>query len=682
MDFDDEDKPKEVSKTRRFAPGRAGKSKPKPKPEEKADPPSQTDTPSESVSKSEHDVDAKSAGPKVEPEVYNGAVKMEIDSKVDKELESTEAELMEEDQLPLQEEEKVEEEEDFVVREIDVFFNPSIDANTKLYVLQYPLRPSWRPYEMDERCEAVRVNPSTSQVEIDLSMDVHSRNYDSKFGSELHMTKQTLTTTWKQPPTLDYAVGVLSGDKLHLNPVHAVAQLRPSMEYLSSKKKHAEATGESVGTSKRQNKGVQASTDQKPIPEENWVALKYHGLQSEFCSRYLNGMMANGNSSIDFNMSPDVYINSLCRGESSRNSESRDSSKRVLTSLPLEERVQKLLCQGPPLFRYSVLKHYAPEFSDNDFLKVLQDYAWLVQGLWTPKTRLLQLDGPQEASRDYVLMLFSKGSTITYSEVAATGRLKEKITSMLTKFAKERPLLCDWKFKEPADVSFIKSYKEIANKQEIFWKALDEKLTPKITQGGKSRADNLRNGVGKNPSGTVKPEIPTTLSDKGGSSRNAIHRFVGQKMSEDIRRAILKALKKVFQSHKVCSYETICQRLRDLAVSTSNNPKADSGMAQQVALAVDAHKEELQQIISEVTVDIHGSFVYKLSPDHPEHDPLRSVVIDLLLGNSPGAKLMRADVFVAGETVLRRKITSNEYQKVMHDLCESSSSGWVLQKPR
>lgn len=218
MDFDDEDKPKEVTKARRFAPGRAGKSKPKPKPEptasEKAEPSSSQANapPSESVSKSEHDVDAK-----VEPQVFNGPVKMEIDLKVDKEPETTtteDVEMMEEDHhhLPLQEEE----EEDVVVREIDVFFNPSIDANTKLYVLQYPLRPSWRAYEMDERCEEVsllihssvslcillcsnllfyvslkvRVNPSTSQVEMDLSMDVHSSNYDPERGSKLRMTKQ------------------------------------------------------------------------------------------------------------------------------------------------------------------------------------------------------------------------------------------------------------------------------------------------------------------------------------------------------------------------------------------------------------------------------------------------------------------------------------------------------------
>ncbi|KAJ4870863.1 SIN-like family protein [Raphanus sativus] len=234
MDFDDEEKQKDVSKTRRFAPGRARKPKPDPTPVH----PSQTDAPSES-----------------------------------------------------------------------------------LYVLQYPLRPSWRAYEMDERCQEVRVNPSTSEVEIDLSMDVHSTNYDSKSASELHITKQTLTTTWKPPPKLDYAIGVLSGDKLHLNPVHAVPQLRPSMKYLSSKRKQAEAPEESARTSKKQNKVVQASKDQKPLlHEENWVSLKYHGLESDSHSRYLTKMMASENFTIDFNMSREAYINSLCRGESSRNS--------------------------------------------------------------------------------------------------------------------------------------------------------------------------------------------------------------------------------------------------------------------------------------------------------------------------------------------------------------------------
>lgn len=129
MEFDDEeDKPKEVTKTRRFAPG---KSKPKPLGS------------AVTLSKIEHHVvDAKL--PKVEPEVYTGSVKMEIGSKLNKEPETTEPELMEVDEIPLQEEEEEEEDEDVVVREIDVFFNPSIEANTKVPSFTMISLDSWK----------------------------------------------------------------------------------------------------------------------------------------------------------------------------------------------------------------------------------------------------------------------------------------------------------------------------------------------------------------------------------------------------------------------------------------------------------------------------------------------------------------------------------------------------------
>lgn len=34
------------------------------------------------------------------------------------------------------------------------------------------------------------MKPATAEVEIDLSIDVNSKNYDSDFGSKLKMTKQ------------------------------------------------------------------------------------------------------------------------------------------------------------------------------------------------------------------------------------------------------------------------------------------------------------------------------------------------------------------------------------------------------------------------------------------------------------------------------------------------------------
>ncbi|KAG2606368.1 hypothetical protein PVAP13_4NG121400 [Panicum virgatum] len=119
------------------------------------------------------------------------------------------------------------EEEDFVVREIDVYFTPKpFDDDTKLYIMQYPLRPCWRPYELNEICEEVRVKPLRSEVEVDLSVNKQSENYDQE--APLGLTKQTLSSS-KAEDVSDYAVGVLKGNLVHLNHIDAVVQLRPSM---------------------------------------------------------------------------------------------------------------------------------------------------------------------------------------------------------------------------------------------------------------------------------------------------------------------------------------------------------------------------------------------------------------------------------------------------------------------
>lgn len=48
----------------------------------------------------------------------------------------------------------------------------------QLYVLQYPLRQRWRPYELDDRCEKVRLKPGTAEVEVEMSVQVNSENFD------------------------------------------------------------------------------------------------------------------------------------------------------------------------------------------------------------------------------------------------------------------------------------------------------------------------------------------------------------------------------------------------------------------------------------------------------------------------------------------------------------------------
>ncbi|KAB2005106.1 hypothetical protein ES319_D11G246900v1 [Gossypium barbadense] len=583
------------------------------------------------------------AEPKAEQSISNGAVKMEIDEETKEDEILTEANR----------EEDPGEEEDMVVREIDVFFTPSIDADAQLYVLQYPLRPCWRPYELDERCKEVRVKPDSGEVEIDMSVDVDSNNYDSESGSKLKMTKQTLSSSWLPPRPSGYAVGVLMGDKLHLNPIHAVVHLRPSLAHLKSgvsKRKDTVAAeaevavkvepndGKAAGPSAKQNQKVQSSTEQKAEDKECWVPLKYHSSISDFSAQYLQKMMAEQSSPIEFTLNPYDYVDSLCPLPSNNNKAQR-LSRRLLCSIPLEDRLKKLLTEGRPFHHFNTLKrHYAPDDPMEEVFEVLQKHALL-------------------------------NPFISYDKVnhLSTSR-KEEVKGFLKILAIESPPLKGWKLKENTDENFKKEYPDIVKKQEQIWKAGEDNVTNHIWRGAKG-------GPGRTKPGTV------IKSEKAGNSDKVARKVApgahaGRTMSDETREAIPKALKKVFQTYKVCSLQLIRKGLRDLALSQSTLPKADARLVVKAAYGADAPEHELQDVVSQVAVELHGGlFVMKSSQENPECDPLREVVINLLCVKD---KLKKAEVTAAAQVNLKRDITNNEYNKVMSDFCEYKGNWWVL----
>lgn len=656
MDLDGLDEPSKVRKPpSRFAPTSKKpqpKSKPKPKPEPQESVPV-APKPDPSVSNTAEDAKPKidDTLSKTETGVSNGNVKMEIDAK-----EERGAAVKENDPMDV---DKEEDEDDVVVREIDVYYTPSVDPNTQLYVMQYPLRPCWRPYELDERCKEVRVKPKSTEVEVDLSID-DTKNYDPDIASRLNMKKQTLSSSWSPPPATGYAVGVLIGNKLHLNPIHAVVQLRPSMDYLSSGnskgKKNATSgedsnEGKPLGLPKKQSKQMSSGNEQKPDVEESWIPLKYHGSKSDLSSRYLQNMVAPESSTIEFAMSPYDYMSSLCPGISNNNIKLNGPSRRVLLSLPLEERIKRLFLEGPPIHRFAALRHLIPNDSIEDLLIVLQEYGQLVQGLWVPKTSLLfpnpkPTEKVKLAARDYILLLFSKSLVVTPSELNVP--MKPLILkSFLNIFAVERPSFKDWKFKENVDTLFVELYPDIVRKQEQAWEVMGKNISAAFDRAGKSVSKNV----------ITKPK---------------------KTMTDETREALRKALPKVLQTHKVCSFQMICQGLRQLAISQSTLPKADPRIAVAAASGAEAPPEELQEVISEVATNIHGFYVLKSSPEHPDFDPLRKVVIGLFLARGPNANIKKSEVQAAARLELKKEPSNSEYIKVMTDLCESKGSAWVL----
>ncbi|KAL0332515.1 UNVERIFIED_CONTAM: hypothetical protein Scaly_2153000 [Sesamum calycinum] len=649
MDLDELlDGPSQVTnRPSRFAP-KGSKFKPRPKTEpSQLQPPAASDTVEGlPVPKKEEPV----VKPDIKPEFVNDGNDMDVEVK---------PEVKEEEGDDLMETEVEAEPDDAIVREIDVYFTPSIDCNTRLYVLQYPLRPLWRPYELDDRCEEVRVKPASAEVEVDLAVDVDSKNYDSGAEPRVQMKKQILTSSWKPPHASGYAIGILTGNKLHLNPVHAVVQLRPSMQHLDAKdskrktinvedrvKVEEPQEGKPPGPSKKLSKVPEQNNDSG----EGWIPLKYHSAKSDVAAGYLRKMMSRGGSQIYFSMSSCDYLNSLCPGTSSDSFSSKGPPRRLLLTLPLKERFRTWLLEGPRVHRFDALKYLAPDESVEEILGVIQEHARLVQGLWVPKSSLVYGtdQGVEVLARDYVLLLFSKNVIINNSQLPQRPQLSKAMKEVLNVLAVERPAFNDWKLKELPDISFIKRNPSIVKKQKEEWECLEKKINDLLFGGrnGPGMKTSSKSNTTNNPAAPKSSNRVATRVPNGAPSKTA--------MPEEVREAVTKALQKLFKSIKVCRE----------AVAAANS--------------IDAFPDELQAIISQVAVNIHGICVPKSSPDNPQYDPFRKIVIDLFLAEGPNAKLKKAPIVEAAKMELKRDIAQIEYQKVLQELCLSQGSAWVL----
>lgn len=548
-----------------------------------------------------------------------------------------------------------EEEDDVVVQEIDVYLTASPLADgASLYIMQYPLRPSWRPYELSERCEEVWVKPKQSQVEVVLSLDVDGQNYDQEVAA-LRLQKQTLSSS-RTPSISNFAVGIRTGNQLHLNPVDAVVQLRPSKACLNigGDKRKQTAPSQDANTKPSEGKVVPGDSNEKLDDTELWVPLAYHSFESSFTDNYQKKMVSGKNNDTQFAVKQSDYANILCPGTSSNKKGAVGPSRRFLLSMPLEERLKKWLSEGPQVNRFASLLHLAPNDSIEDVLKVLQQYADLVQGLWVSKSCLLYDDRLARA-RDYILYQFSKSYVIHYDKQRPPPTFSKQILGQL---AVQRPALNDWKFKEPTDLAFIKCYPNIVKEQEFSWSGRAEQLMASLCGAGKTKESQVMDALVK----SLNPLLLKKTADLGKvdhAPKSGVSKIVSSAettMLNGFREDLIKSLSEIFHLHGVLSLNAIIKELKG---------------------RINASIAEVQSAVSEVAVDIHGVYALK-SLRNPTLDPLRKFIIDLFRKKNANVKFKEQDVRSAAKNFLQRNVSDSEFKQVVSELCISKGGGLAL----
>jgi DNA-directed RNA polymerase-3 subunit RPC5 len=123
---------------------------------------------------------------------------------------------------------------DRLVAELDVeVCNDLQQLKSNLVLLQQPLRPAWRPYNVPSNTTA-RFKPNAKRLELQQPLDPKCANYNEGVEEIKRVTSLTLRSSLVDPPKCDFAVGVIRNGRLLLLPVNYTLQLRPHLSHLNA----------------------------------------------------------------------------------------------------------------------------------------------------------------------------------------------------------------------------------------------------------------------------------------------------------------------------------------------------------------------------------------------------------------------------------------------------------------
>jgi DNA-directed RNA polymerase-3 subunit RPC5 len=425
-----------------------------------------------------------------------------------------------------------------------------------------------------------------------------------------------------------------------------------------------EMNGGASGSKAPSRKGDERPEDSKDHAEDSepWISLTYQPAESNIATKYHDKMISNEGGPIDFTMSNSDYVMSLCPGASTRSKHiNKCQAIREMLLLPLEERLKKWFTEVSEVNQFDALKHLAPTYSEEEILKVLPDYAYLVRGLWVCKSSLLFDDG-YASKRDRILLEFTKSESIPEKILGVWIKpddLRRK--RILFPLCKRRGVMKDYKFIS-SDLSFLKRYPHIVNEQECAWSTHEMTIRESLEV---SRTVERKTKNSTRPNVASKGLNPNTSKGRDGPAQ----------VSDDH----VHVLGTVFAANKVRSMQAVVRDLRQLAAKYASNRKDGSklqALCEAAKSCASLSPDELKRSISLVAVNVHDVFVAR----HEQKRTVRNVLILLFRKKEPNATLTKQEILATASSHLKREISDKEYHQAVTEICISTEDGHLVLK--
>lgn len=425
--------------------------------------------------------------------------------------------------------------DDPIIEEIDVYLAKSLAD--KLYLFQYPVRPSTMTYD-DVSHLAARIKPKQQRVELEMAINTMSPNYCRSKGEQIAlnvdgtgydetntytakmMDKQTFSSIQATTNTSRYAAAVFRKGELHVTPLTGILQMRPSFTYLDkadNKTREREAANEGGDSSQdeaedevkaitvrfarpeseqaRQRRIQSYEFLQKKQAEEPWAHLHYHGVRdsrSEHEKQYLFCQSVDASQNSELVKTPKEYLDMLMPPLAEEKvvkpvGPSNVLSMAQLRTLPLGDQVKTLMKNVKVMPFANLMGLLASGTDSTAVLRCIQQVALLVQGNWVVKSDVLYPKNtcsphsgvPAEVlcrGRDFVMWRFTLERSVMRKEITSIIKLPPEDVKDFLEHVSAPRVNRGWEFLLPTDSDFIKKHPDVAHRQHMLWLGIQSKL--------------------------------------------------------------------------------------------------------------------------------------------------------------------------------------------------------------
>ncbi|KAL6059011.1 hypothetical protein QOT17_014423 [Balamuthia mandrillaris] len=570
-------------------------------------------------------------------------------------------------------------EDDEVMAEYNVFL--SQELSNHLYLLQYPLRPPWRGYDMKQMKE-VRYKPQSEKLEMDFrrSKEEMQNHFD-----ETHPNgrkKTTLTSNVVLAKT-NYAIGVFRDGQLHITPVRGLFQMRPSFRYIdeadAQKKKESgemaldqeaeQDTKVQVRFKRRETARAKAARERshhflkQQEEEEPWATLQFIDPQAyeEENARIYNKLFASSRKSSTFDLSPSAYLHTIAPSKPPESDPHGAASTTAFSlsearKLPLQRQVSALFANGFILhFKHVcelVTAKHAP--SETEVLSAVELAAVLVDGRWVVRSEVLSNDPKMIRVRDYMLLEFQEQGVVQRVDfVQRTNTSSETAREMLSQIGKLN-LNRGWELKLDPDEYFMTAYPDVVEKHNQYW--IDKRNTIlKNLQLGLAGNDQMEvegGGLTLSRGGTAQAKPITTSNNNQDASGAVAARFK-------------TFLLDLFEEHGVCNSLFIRQQL-----SQQPDTLLNKGVPEQVFTSV----------LTSVARSLHSAYFRKKVGD-PKVDKFRDIIVDRVFSNGVATRkshVMNAVKAAQKESGDEEQLNDRIYGLIMNELAYRDNTTWIF----